>query len=143
MIISLVWVVLKINILQRKISNLTIQLQQPSSKLNRAIGIKEKKDTLTKQIVEASTITRNIKHPFYFKNIAKTSVLIPAELWLTDIVFEEPNEYLVITGEAKTEKPIFDYIAGLSGTNYFSAVELVSSQGQIETLKFIIRCKIK
>jgi len=143
MIISFGWVVLKINIVQRKISNLSMQLQQPSSQLNKAISIKEKKDTLARQIKEATIITHNLKKPFYFKNITKASVLVPSQLWLTDIALDERGSDLLITGESKTEKPIFDYISALSGSNYFKSVELVSSKGGTESIKFIIRCKIK
>lgn len=143
MIISLGWVVFKINILQRRISNLSLQLQQPSSQLNQAMDIKEKKDILNKQVEEASIIARNIKKPIYFKNIAKAAVLVPQELWLTDISLEEEAGDLILSGASKTEKPIFDYISSLSGSNYFSTVELVSSKGETENIQFIIRCKIK
>lgn len=142
MIISLGWVIFKLNILQRKISSLSKELQQPSIQLNKARAIKEKKDALAKQIDEASIIMRNTPKPFYFKNIAHAAILVTQELWLTNITLED-GKNLVLTGEAKTEKPIFDYISNLSDSNYFKSVELVSSQGQTESIKFIIRCEIK
>ena len=143
MIISLGWVILQINLLQRKISHLSVALKQPSLELNKAMGIKEKKDMLSNQINEALMIMRARKAPFYFKSIAKTSVLVPSELWLTDIQLEGAKEHLLLTAEAKSEKSIFDYIASLSGSNYFGSVELISSQGGAEAIKFTLRCKLR
>ncbi len=143
MIISLGWVILQINLLQRKISHLSVALKQPSLELNKAMGIKEKKDMLSNQINEALMIMRARKAPFYFKSIAKTSVLVPSELWLTDIQLEGAKEHLLLTAEAKVEKSIFDYIASLSGSNYFGSVELISSQGGAEAIKFTLRCKLR
>lgn len=92
---------------------------------------------------EASLITQQLKNPFYFQDIAKAMVLTPQDLWLTDINLEEQNKNLVLTGESRTERAIFNYISSLTGSGYFEAVELVSSKGEAQSRKFIIRCTIK
>jgi len=142
-VISLSWVVLKINILQKKITRIDSLLGQPSLELNKAMSLKEKRDILQKQIKEASIITQQLKNPFYFQDIAKTMVLTPQDLWLTDINLEEQNKNLVLTGESRTERAVFNYISSLTGSGYFEAVELVSSKGEAQSIKFIIRCTIK
>lgn len=143
MIISFGWIFLTINILQGKISHLAKELKAPSSQLYQALDVKEKKDTLLKQFDEALSLTRTAKKYFYFKNMAKAGMSAPAGLWLTDIALEQANEYLMITGEAKTEKPIFDYISKLSDSRYFALAELVSSKAEAGILRFMIRCVIK
>ncbi len=143
MVISLGWIALKGNILQGRISRLTRQLKEPSPQLRQAISLKEKSDILKKQADEATLIMRSLKPPFYFKAIAKAMVLVVQNLWLTDISLDNQNKNLVLSGESMTEKPIFDYICSLSGSGYFSSVELASSKGDAESIKFTIQCAIK
>jgi len=143
MIISLGWVVLKVNILQGRISGLIFQFKQPTQEMIRAISIKEKRDILERQTAEATLIMSSLPPPFYFKDISKAIVLVPQNLWLTDISLENQNKNLVLNGESTTEKPIFDYISELSGSGYFASVELISSKGQAEGIEFTIQCTIK
>jgi Tfp pilus assembly PilM family ATPase len=143
MILSLGWVGFNIYVLQRKLSFVNLQLEQPSVELNIAMAIKEKKDILQRKIDEASKITRQLKSYFYFKNIAKAMVLLPQDLWLTEVALEEDNKNLVLNGESKTEKSIFNYASYLSDSGYFNSAELVSSESGAESIKFVIRCAIK
>lgn len=143
MVVSLCWVVLRVKILERKISHLSLNLAQPPSELNKVVSIKENKDILQKQIEEASLIIGRLKNHFYFKDISKVMILTPQDLWLTDISLEEENKNLILTGESKEEKPIFNYISSLSDSAYFDSVELVSSKGEAEGINFVIRCIIK
>jgi hypothetical protein len=125
------------------LSFVNLQLEQPSVELNIAMAIKEKKDILQRKIDEASKITRQLKSYFYFKNIAKAMVLLPQDLWLTEVALEEDNKNLVLNGESKTEKSIFNYASYLSDSGYFNSAELVSSESGAESIKFVIRCAIK
>lgn len=148
MVIFLGWVVLKANILEKKISRLARQIEEPPPELEKAMSIKVQKDILERQIAEASLITDTLKKPFYFKDIAKAMVLVPPDLWLINIALDEEKEgekdkNLILTGEAKTEKSIFNYVSNLSTTDYFNSVELVSSRGEADSIKFVIRCAIK
>ena len=143
MIISFSWVMLKIGILQAKVSRLKSNLEEPSLDLNRAISLKETKDVLQKQIYEATIILRGIKKPLYFNNVAKAMILAPKELWLADIALDKDSQYLVLSGQARTERSIFDYSSSLSSSNYYDSVELVSSKSEADTISFAIKCKTK
>ena len=142
MIFSLGWVALKMAIIQRKISRVTIQLQHPSADLNKALAIKRHKEILSQQMTEAALINTSRKLA-YFKNMAKASVLVPAELWLTDVILEDGKGALDVTGEAQSERPIFDYIASLSNSGSFANVELISLKSETGIVKFTVRCTIK
>jgi hypothetical protein len=140
--LSIGWIVLNVNILERKITRLMLKLQHSPIELNETISIKEKKDILRKKIEEAAIITNNIEDHF-LEDIAGALVSVTDNLWLTDISLDAPNKNLVLTGESMIEKPIFDYVSILSNSQHFNSVELVSSKGEELSIKFIIRCTIK
>jgi len=141
MIISLSWVVLKINILQAKISRIAHSLEEPSPELSKALSIREKNEILGLQIDEASSIAGGKKF-HYFNKLAKAMILVPKDLWLTDITNDKESKDLILAGESLTEKSLFNYKSGLSDVEYFDAVEITSSESKMEGIKFLIRCKI-
>ncbi|MEW6101767.1 MAG: pilus assembly protein PilM [Candidatus Omnitrophota bacterium] len=134
---------LKINIQQKKLGGIGSKLEEPSEELQRAIKIKEKSDLLESELREASMLVNKVKAPVYFRNIAKAMLLATKELWLTEIDLEREKRELILTGESKTEKSIFEYISGLTKCGYFNSVELVSSRNQDEAIQFVIQCAIK
>ena len=140
-LISLFWLTIRMNISQAKIKQVNSQLTRPSSDLNSLLQIKQRENILTKQLQEASFIIGQSASEGYFKKIAKAMVLVPNELWLTDVLLGEEEE-LLLKGEAKVEKPIFKYVSGLSGSGYFDAVDLISSRSEEEAVVFTIRCKL-
>jgi Tfp pilus assembly protein PilN len=143
MVFSLIWIVLKINILQSKATYFNAQIEQPPQGLNKVLLVKEKNNILQKEIEEAALIINNVRGALYFKNISKAMVLVPQDLWLTEINLQEADKNLILSGESKTEKSIFDYVSLLSGSGYFGGVELVSSKGGSEAINFTIRCLLK
>lgn len=142
-IISSAWVFIHINILQKRLSQITSQLQEPTIELSHAIYIKERKELLQKQIEEANLIMRKFKKPYYFTNIAKAMVLVKNDLWLTEITLEKENRYLVLTGVSRAEKFLFEYISNLNYCGYFSSVDLLSSRNENDQINFSIKCAIK
>lgn len=142
-IISFILVFIHVNILQKRLSQITSKLQEPAPKLIQAISVKERTELLQKQIDEAGIIMRRFKKPFYFTNISKAMVLVPKDLWLTDITLEKENKYLVLTGESRAEKFLFEYISNLNYCGYFSSAELASSKNENDKINFSIRCAIK
>jgi len=142
-IISLSWFLLRINFLQRRLHHLTLKTEEPDPELKEALVLKERKDVLDRQLREAEIIIRGKDEVVYFKNIAKAMVLAPQDLWLTDITLEKETKYLVLTGKSRTEKYLFEYISGLTNSGYFSSIKLLSSEAQIDTINFIIRCVTK
>ena len=141
MIISLSWVALRINILQAKISRIAHSLEQPSSELSKVLSVREKNEILGRQIDEASSIAGG-KKSLYFNKLAKAMILVPKDLWLTDITNDKESKDLILAGESLTEKSLFDYKSSLSDVEYFDAVEITSSESKMEGIKFLIRCKI-
>lgn len=136
------WIVLSIGILEKKIIQLKNKVRYSPADLNETIAIKTNGDTLRKKFNEAALITNSLGDHF-LEDIAKAMVSVTDNLWLTDISLEATNKNLVLTGESKLEKPIFDYISLLSNTRHFNSVELLSSKGEEQGIKFIIRCTIK
>jgi len=134
---------LKIKKLEKKISALSDKYNQPSLDLKWALSVKEKRDILARQSSEASEIIDGIKKPAYFSPIAKAMILTPPGLFLTELSLEQENRQLFLTGQSVSEKPVFDYISGLSGCGYFSSVEIASSKNELERVKFVIKCIIK
>jgi Tfp pilus assembly PilM family ATPase len=142
-IISFAWIFIHINILQKRLSQFTSQLQEPTPELAQAISIKERKELLQKQIEEASLIMRKFKKPYYFTNTVKAMVLVPKDLWLTEVILEKEKKYLVLTGVSRAEKFLFEYISNLNYCGYFSSAELLSSRNENDRINFSIRCAIK
>jgi Tfp pilus assembly protein PilN len=140
--VSIGWIVLNIGILENKITQLKAKLRYSPIELNETIAIKAKGDILRKKIKEAAIITNDLGDHF-LENLARAMASVTDNLWLTDIFLDAPNKNLVLTGESKIEKPIFDYISLLSNSQYFNSVELVSSKGEEQGIKFVINCTIK
>jgi len=141
-LISLFWVVLNINILSAKIALLNQQLRNPSSQLNAIVAIKEKKSLLDNQVREGSLVIARSVSEDYFKKVAKAMSLVPSDLWLTEITSDE-EKGILINGESKTEKPIFEYVSELSASGYYKLVELLSSKAEADVIRFNVRCKLK
>lgn len=140
--VSLGWIFLNINILEKKISQLKSKSHYSPIELSEIVSIKEQNDVLQKEIKEASIITNNIDD-HSLKDLARALVGVTDNLWLTDISLSAADKSLVLTGESLSEKPIFDYVSALSNGKNFAAVELVSSKGQEQSIRFVIRCTIK
>jgi Tfp pilus assembly protein PilN len=140
--VSIGWIVLNIGILENKITQLKAKLRYSPIELNETIAIKAKGDILRKKIKEAAIIT-NGPGDHFLENLARAMASVTDNLWLTDISLDAPKKNLVLTGESKIEKPIFDYISILSNSRYFNSVELVSSKGEEQGIKFVISCTIK
>lgn len=140
MVLSLIWTVGIIQILQRRLNHFDLEFKKPSPELAQAISIKNKRDTLQSQIDEANSIIQRSKKLAYFNSLTKAMVLVPRDLWLVDISLEETDRKMVLSGESRIERPIFDYITRLSGSGYFKNVELISSEGDIGRIRFVIQC---
>jgi Tfp pilus assembly PilM family ATPase len=140
--VSIGWVFLNVNILEKKIERIKAKFQHSPIELNETISIKEKRDVLRAKIKEAAIVTDDTGSHF-IQDIAKAMVAVTDNLWLTDISLSAADKNLVLTGESGTEKSIFDYVSILSGSQNFDSVELVSSKGQEQSIRFVIRCVIK
>jgi Tfp pilus assembly PilM family ATPase len=141
-VVSIGWIFLNINILEKKIAQLKVKFRHSPAQLNQVISIKEKRDILREQIREAGTVTISTGDHL-LEDIARALVSVTDKLWLTDISLNAADKNLVLTGESEIEKPIFDYISILSNSRQFNAVELVSSKGEEQSIRFVIRCAIK
>ena len=140
--ISVAWIIVNVAMLEKKTARLNVKLKHSPQELNEIILVKEKKDALQKKLKEAAIITGDTENHF-IQDIAKAMVSVTDNLWLTDIALNAAEKNLVLTGESTIEKPIFDYISILSNSRHFNSVELVSSKGQEQTIRFVIRCLIK
>lgn len=143
--IGLIFIVilLRIFIIDANIAKLDNQIKNPSASLKKALLVNSRVDMLNAEIKESSLLARQCRKFSNFKNIAKAAILVPDGLWLTSMDIPQTREYLSIGGEAKTETPVFDYISGLSGCQYFSSVELISSKSRGNVIEFGLKCKIK
>ncbi len=140
--ISIGWIVLTVGILENKITQLKSKLRYSPIELNETIAIKAKGDILREKIKEAEIVTNSLQDHF-LEDVAKAMTSVTDNLWLTDISLDSPNKNLTLTGESKMEKSIFDYISILSNSRQFNSVELISSKGEEQSIKFVIRCTIK
>ena len=141
-IILMLFLVIRIGVLQYRIGKISAQLENPSSSLNKLITIQERRNILKNKMDEAFVVTSKIENPSYFKSLAKVMVLAPQGLWFTDIETAEDGRILILNCESRIEKPIFNFIASLTDSGYFEAVEVTSSKSAGEYFKFTVRCKI-
>ena len=140
--LSIGWIFMNVGILEKKIAQLRTKFRHSPEELSQVISVKEKRDILREKIREAGIVTGGIQDR-YLEDIAQALVLVTDKLWLTDISLKTADNNLVLTGESEIEKPIFDYISVLSNSRQFSAVELVSSKGEEQSIRFVIRCVLK
>lgn len=142
-IIMLGVIFLRTYILQVRIARYAAKLKQRPQDFSRAIFAKERIDALEKQIGEAQAVSGAFKKPRVFYNIARAIVLVPADLWLTEVLMDKKSSVLTLNGQAIAEKPIFDYVSALSNSGHFMSVDLVSSRGHAKGVEFSIKCQIK
>lgn len=133
-------------LMQRRISKLNRQLEEITPKLDKLVREYSKNVDLDKRINAAERIIKEVnktKSKFSSSVLAETLVLVPENLWLTDISVEPKEENLLLTGKSLNEKPIFDYVGSLNNTGYFSKVEPLFAKTESETLNFLIKCQLK
>ncbi|MFH0877011.1 MAG: pilus assembly protein PilM [Candidatus Omnitrophota bacterium] len=142
MIFSLLAVLVKLAVVHRQIASVVLQLQKPSPELTKAMALKKHREIIGQQLHEATWISEQNKEG-YFKAIARAGTLVPENLWLVDMRLDPNGESLNLSGQAKTEKPIFDYRMSLLASGAFGDVELVSSKSEGVVIFFILKCKFK
>jgi hypothetical protein len=143
-----VWSVFSLDLwfIQRKIIRLSMQLEKVDVSLAKVVGGWSSKDIWEEKIREGSFLisqAERLRSILWSGLFAEAMVVVPDELWLSDLTSNIKEESITVEGNSLLEKSIFDYVNALNNNRYFSKVELLSSQTQGNSLHFIIKCQVR